>query len=190
MSWAAEIAARQSRASTSVTALGRVSFERAGNAARATPAAVTTESAPPTRVVFLVAKLGKPRSTGSSSFASSCSSPVRVCVGVCVGAADGPGVERVTGASPEEPQAASRAATRALRRSRTGMGERGYRPPRGGSPGRVDLKAHTVAAEDFVTLRQSPRSWDSPGRGGPELCGASHAQCSVRRELFQRQPVS
>ena len=61
MSWAAEIAARQSFESTSVTTAGRVSREREGYVARATPAASAIGSAPPTRVVFFVAKPGKPR---------------------------------------------------------------------------------------------------------------------------------
>ncbi len=68
-SWAAEMPARQSSWSTSTTALGRVSSAREGNTAWATPAALATGSAPDTRVVFLVAKTGKPRAgpAGSSS---------------------------------------------------------------------------------------------------------------------------
>ena len=58
--------ARQSRASISATAAGRFSGVVAGNTARATPAALAIESAPPMRVVFLVAKAGKPRSVVAS----------------------------------------------------------------------------------------------------------------------------
>src|SRR3954462_13562846 len=56
----AATAARQSATSTSVTALGLVAAELEGYTARAIPAASATGSAPPTRVVFLVAKIGKP----------------------------------------------------------------------------------------------------------------------------------
>ena len=56
------IPARQSRASMSATALGRLSGVVAGNTARAAPAALAIASAPPMRVVFFVAKPGKPRS--------------------------------------------------------------------------------------------------------------------------------
>ena len=56
----------QSRASISATAAGRFSGVVAGNTARATPAALAIESAPPMRVVFLVAKAGKPRSVVAS----------------------------------------------------------------------------------------------------------------------------
>ena len=58
--------ARQSRASISATAAGRFSGVVAGNTARATPAASAMASAPPMRVVFLVAKAGKPRSVVAS----------------------------------------------------------------------------------------------------------------------------
>ena len=56
----------QSRASMSATAPGRFSGVVAGNTARATPAALAIGSAPPMRVVFLVAKAGKPRSWAAS----------------------------------------------------------------------------------------------------------------------------
>jgi hypothetical protein len=58
--------ARQSLASMSATALGRVSTLVAGNTARATPAALAVGSAPPMRVVFFVANAGKPRSAAAS----------------------------------------------------------------------------------------------------------------------------
>ena len=58
--------ARQSRASMSATAPGRFSGIVAGKTARATPAALAIESAPPMRVVFFVAKAGKPRSWTAS----------------------------------------------------------------------------------------------------------------------------
>src|SRR4051794_16281658 len=53
-------AARQSPPSTSVTALGRVPGESDGYTARAIAAASAIGSAPPTRVVFFVAKTGNP----------------------------------------------------------------------------------------------------------------------------------
>src|SRR3954454_13521785 len=59
---------RQSRASTSATAPGRVFTDGPGNTARATPAASATGSAPPTRVVFFVAKAGKPRLPAASDW--------------------------------------------------------------------------------------------------------------------------
>src|SRR3954449_9685188 len=59
---------RQSRASTSATAPGRVFTDGPGNTARATPAASATGSAPPTRVVFFVANAGKPRLPAASDW--------------------------------------------------------------------------------------------------------------------------
>ena len=60
------IPARQSRASMSATAAGRFSGVVAGKTARATPAALAIGSAPRMRVVFFVAKAGKPRSGTAS----------------------------------------------------------------------------------------------------------------------------
>src|SRR5690349_24472841 len=68
--------ARQSRASISATALGRVSALVEGKTARATPAASATGSAPATRVVFLVAMNGSPRLLDAPS-----SSPLTVWLG-------------------------------------------------------------------------------------------------------------
>ena len=62
--------ARQSSWSTSTTARGRVSLEREGKTAWATAAASATGSAPATRVVFLVAKTGKPSVVGPAGFSS------------------------------------------------------------------------------------------------------------------------
>ena len=56
----AAIAASQSPVGASVTAVGWVPGAAEGNTARATPAASATGSAPATRVVFLVARMGKP----------------------------------------------------------------------------------------------------------------------------------
>src|SRR3954451_13793161 len=58
--------ARQSRASMSATAPGRFSGIVAGETARATPAALAIASAPGMRVVFFVARAGKPRSWEAS----------------------------------------------------------------------------------------------------------------------------
>jgi hypothetical protein len=59
---------RQSRESTSATARGRVFTDGPGKTARATPAAFAIASAPPTRVVFFVAKAGNPRLPAASSW--------------------------------------------------------------------------------------------------------------------------
>ena len=58
----AAIAACQSSVGASVTAVGWVPAPTDGNTATATPAASATGSAPGTRVVFLVATVGKPSS--------------------------------------------------------------------------------------------------------------------------------
>ena len=60
-------AARQSVASTSATASGACRLVARGKTARATAAAFAIGSAPPTRVVFFVAKAGKPRSVAAAS---------------------------------------------------------------------------------------------------------------------------
>src|SRR4051794_32491992 len=52
---------RRSRAWAGLPPGGRVSRDGEGYTARAAPAASAAGSAPPTRVVFLVAKPGKPR---------------------------------------------------------------------------------------------------------------------------------
>src|SRR5919198_1888611 len=62
MNTAAATPARQSPESTRVTAGGRVVAEVPEYTAWATPAASAVGSAPPTRVVFLVAKPGNPSS--------------------------------------------------------------------------------------------------------------------------------
>ena len=62
MRLAAAIPDCQSLESTSETASGPGTPPVEGNAASATPAAVAVGSAPATRVVFLVANSGKPRS--------------------------------------------------------------------------------------------------------------------------------
>src|SRR4051812_42945989 len=67
-STAAATAPRQSRASASTTAPGRLLFDEAGYTARDTAAASAIGSAPPTRVVFLVAKPGKPRPLAASGW--------------------------------------------------------------------------------------------------------------------------
>ena len=59
---AAAIPEAQSLSSTRLTAAGPGTPPADGNAARATPAASATGSRPATRVVFLVANAGKPRS--------------------------------------------------------------------------------------------------------------------------------
>ena len=129
----AAIDARQSSWSTSTTALGRVSDEREGNTAWATAAASATGSAPPTRVVFLVAKTGNPSAGPAGS-----SSPLWPSTGVpCSACSFGVGLSSLPLPPPPPPPPPHPAKSR-----RNAMGERrrtpprvdGQRPPHGEAP--------------------------------------------------------
>ena len=87
---AAVTAPCQSSLSTSTTAVGREVSLVAGNTMLATPAALATASAPPTRTVFLVAVEGKP----SLARASSSSDLVPSWGGVLVVVADAAAAQR------------------------------------------------------------------------------------------------
>src|SRR3954464_7581810 len=106
---------RQSRASTSATAPGRVFTDGPGNTARATPAASATGSAPPTRVVFFVAKAGKPRLPAASDWL-----PLAPTVGVLVVFAPTPPrfPPQAAAVSAQSARAASRSARRRIDRRR------------------------------------------------------------------------
>ena len=180
---------------------GRVAGVRAGKTARATPAALATASAPPTRVVFFVAKVGKPR----SSAASARRRPRRAPGGRR--SPSRPPVRRAVAPAARE-AAPQRAAPRGpLRGGRDDASAGGVLPgssapdvagPRDGR-GRQRVQVQPQPPRVRVHLCKVPanaESLEEPGSGGPtgrrwrRRPGASSTVIRGRRRLFPRQPVS
>ena len=103
-------AACQLSESARTTAAGRLVGPVDGNTACATPAASAVGSAPPTRVVFFVANVGKPRSPAACG--SSPATPETGAVTVFVGGGSGPVVSLP---HPEATAATAPASRRALK---------------------------------------------------------------------------
>src|SRR4051794_8082973 len=139
----AAVAARQSPWSARATAGGRVATDWPGKTERATPAASVTGSAPPTRVVFLVAKAGKPSESGALDCTTTLGG--RVSAPPTNGAGLGP--PPLVGLSPPPQAPRADAATTRSSRAPAGRGDtRSNIPPRRRRTCRL-LQADDQAAE-------------------------------------------